>query len=441
MGSLRAFVRRAFLLTAFLVVVGNGYGQRERQIPPPGASEEGGAYSRKFFVQLRAVFGRFRESDLQRAFERAQPIQCSELISENGEWRTVAFFNEKRELGDWYRSSLDEVKRDLTAFIFKGTCRGEHGLVQLTTKFPVGETIDLFNQGRIPLEEIEVNVNAPVRAGFNAETGAYSFDLPYLFLVSRQDDETLYSLSPPRLAERTKYATDVLDHWDCKSVTAENVTYQFLICRTTTMPRNAAERSLYRAPMFGASAYFILSDGKEASSNVKLSFGDSNEADRRVVDAGLPAPEAEPERALWETPDSDEKLLDIARDEFRIRFNPQTWPSRITNAALLTVKQLSSLASGNPAEGADSCVWLPGSADTARRLLSADPNEPVEYSVTARDRDTQSSTSITFEMKSAGGARFGALQCFFPRLPSAFGVTFGRWTSIVGPHLTIEVRP
>src|SRR6478736_3998272 len=122
MASLRAFVRRAFLLTAFLVVVSDGYGQRERQIPPPGASEEGGAYSRKFFAQLRAVFGRFRESDLQRAFERAQPIQCSELISENGEWRTVAFFNEKRELGDWYRSSLDEVKRDLTAFIFKGTC-------------------------------------------------------------------------------------------------------------------------------------------------------------------------------------------------------------------------------------------------------------------------------------------------------------------------------
>src|SRR5579871_1522166 len=56
-------------------------------------------YDRKFFIQLRGVFGRFRDSDLERVFERAQPIQCSELVNDEGEWRTVAFFNEKRELG------------------------------------------------------------------------------------------------------------------------------------------------------------------------------------------------------------------------------------------------------------------------------------------------------------------------------------------------------
>src|SRR2546426_12341960 len=73
-------------------------------------------YDRRFFVQLRGVFGRFRDTDLQRAFDRAQPIQCSELINDEGEWRTVAFFNEKRELGDWYRSTFDEVKSDLAVF-------------------------------------------------------------------------------------------------------------------------------------------------------------------------------------------------------------------------------------------------------------------------------------------------------------------------------------
>src|SRR5262245_57517307 len=46
-------------------------------------------YDRKFFVQLRGVFGRFRDSDLQRVFETARPIQCSELVSGDGEWRTV----------------------------------------------------------------------------------------------------------------------------------------------------------------------------------------------------------------------------------------------------------------------------------------------------------------------------------------------------------------
>ena len=149
-------------------------------------------YDRRFFVQLRGVFGRFRDTDLQRAFDRAQPIQCSELINDEGEWRTVAFFNEKRELGDWYRSSFDEVKSDLAVFTFKGVCRGEHGPVQLTTKFPVTESIQAYNQKRIGLDEVDVNLNAPVRAVYDSQTQAYSFDLPYLFLVSRQDNENIY---------------------------------------------------------------------------------------------------------------------------------------------------------------------------------------------------------------------------------------------------------
>src|SRR5437667_11948938 len=54
-------------------------------------------YDRKFFIQLRGVFGRFRDSDLERVFDQAKPIQCSELVNDEGEWRTVAFFNENRE--------------------------------------------------------------------------------------------------------------------------------------------------------------------------------------------------------------------------------------------------------------------------------------------------------------------------------------------------------
>src|SRR5215510_14888700 len=278
------------------------YAQRERQIQQTQPQDES-RYGRRFFVQLRAVFGRFRDADLQRAFEKAQPIQCSELINEPGDWRTVAFFNEKRELGDWYRGSLEEVKSDLSAFIFKGTCVGEHGPVQLTTKFPVTETVDAYNQGRIPVDGIEVNVNAPVRASFDSQTQAYIFYLPYLFLLRQQDDGNLYSLAPTRVAERDKYARDVLDHWECKSVTAENVTYQFLLCRTTTRNR----RGPNPPPVFGSSAYFILSDGKEASASVKLSVSDADDIAHGVEDqspnvAGSPATRAE-----WETPDSDER--------------------------------------------------------------------------------------------------------------------------------------
>src|SRR4030095_14349355 len=82
--------------------------QRERQTADPRENEQ------KFFDQLRTLFGRFREDDLRRSFDMARPVQCSELTSDTGEWRPVAFFNEDRRLGDWDYRSLDEVKSELS---------------------------------------------------------------------------------------------------------------------------------------------------------------------------------------------------------------------------------------------------------------------------------------------------------------------------------------
>ena len=437
-----AKVSRVLLSIVGLFAAAGVSAQLEHDVQAP----ERPRYDRRFFVQLRGVFGRFRDTDLQRAFDRAQPIQCSELINDEGEWRTVAFFNEKRELGDWYRSSFDEVKSDLAVFTFKGVCRGEHGPVQLTTKFPVTESIQAYNQKRIGLDEVDVNLNAPVRAVYDSQTQAYSFDLPYLFLVNRQDNENIYSLDPPRLAERYKYATDVIDHWDCKSVTADNVTYQFLICRTTTLPRNPTERGQGRVA-FGSSAYFILSDGKEASSSVKLTFNDAGEAKHTVEDASAPNPpngssalDAH-ESEAWEVPDSDEKILDVVREEFRIHFAPQPWTGRIGAAEVLSGKKLSSLASAAPASGADYCVWLPGAPSSVNDLLANHPDVPITYAVTAHDQDGQSSTSIVFDMRTPTGIHLGTLQCVFPRASSAASIAFSRWALIVGDHLALEVRP
>src|SRR5262245_37342068 len=377
---------------ALIVVLGATavHGQREREIQPPEESQ----YGRRFFLQLRDVFGRFRDTDLRRAFEMAQPIHCPELINDPGVWRTVAFFNEKRELGDWYRSSLEEVKSDLAAFIFKGVCLGDQSPVQLTTKFPVTETIDAYNRGRIRFEEIEVNVNTAVRASFDSQIRAYTFDLPYLFLVSQQGNENVYSLNPPRLEGRDRYATDTINHWECKSVTGEAVTYQFLICRTTTVARNPSVRSQQRAS-FGASAYFILSDGKEASSSVKVTFNDADNTQRTIEDVSRsntsnpPGSKTVDDRSLggWQAPDSDEKIIDLIRDAFRIRFAPQAWSGRIASSQLLSEQKLSPLSSSQPSPGADSCIWLPGASTSVSRLLDQTPDESVVYSASARDQD------------------------------------------------------
>src|SRR5215470_7359088 len=152
MDSRRA-ARNLFLVTALLMGT-YAHGQRERQVPPPQEDD----YGAKFFDQLRRIFGRFRDADLRRVFDAAGPIPCSELVTDKGEWREVAFFNENRKLGDWHRSSLDEVKNDLAVYIFKGVCRGQRGPVQVITKFPVDESIRAYQERRINFREIEVNI-------------------------------------------------------------------------------------------------------------------------------------------------------------------------------------------------------------------------------------------------------------------------------------------
>jgi hypothetical protein len=166
---------------------------------------------------------------------------------------------------------------------------------------------------------------------------------------------------------------------------------------------------------------------------VKLSFTDADDTQHKVEDASIKVAETPATPEKWEVPDADEKILDVARDEFRISFNAQTWAGRKSAAAVVSGQQLVSLASFTPVAGADYCVWLPGPASSAAG--------PAAYSVSAHDRDAQSATSITFQITTVSDERVGALQCFFPRASTAVSVAFDRWTSLVGPHLALEVRP
>jgi hypothetical protein len=234
-------------------------------------SGEGSAYGSKFFDQLSTIFGRFRDADLQRVFREAQPIQCSELAGRKGEWRTVAFFNEDRKLGSWYRESLEDVKADLSLYIFKGNCRGDQGRVQVVTEYPTAAGMEAYRQNRIPLELVDITLNDPVEAVVDPRTMAYTFVLPYLFLTERNPAK-IYSLNAPD--RYAAYAPDVASRWECKAVASKDVTYRFLICRTATIPRGAAAQNQDWKPSFGSSAFFVLSDGTEAKTSVQLSFGD-----------------------------------------------------------------------------------------------------------------------------------------------------------------------
>jgi len=434
---------RFLFLTCVVLAPSIVHAQGERQIQFPEES----AYGSKFFDQLRGIFGMFRDSDLRRAFQMAQPIQCSELVVSKGEWRTVAFYNEDRSLGEWCRNSLEEVKADLSVFTFKGTCRGDQGTIQVATEFPVGASVEAYNEGKIRLDQVDVNVNAPVSAVFDLGIQAYVFELPYLFLTGQRSSGNIYSFIAPHRED--SYATDVMGRWECKAVKSSDVTYRFLICRTATVARRPALRNQNRGPAFGASAYFILSDGIEAQTSVSLSFGD---AGRGADNAQAAASTAAPRRPFltregtakpvggWQLPDARSKVVDVGKNEFRLRFSSQTWTGKIGTPEVLADQKMSSPLSAKLQGGADYCTWHPAAADLVGRLLANEPDADVSYSMGTLDKNSLAAASIVFYMKTRAGIPLGTLQCFFTSTESAANIDFDRWVSVVGGHLTLEIR-
>ena len=406
------------------------------------------AYDPRFFDQLRSLFGKFQEADLQRVFQQAKPIQCSNLVGGKGEWREVAFFNEDRKLGDWCRDNLDEVRADLSIYIFKGACRDEQETVQVSTEYPVGESIEAFNDGRIGLDQVLVTVNAPVDTVFNPRTLAYTFELPYLFRVGRQDSTNIYSFIAPH--PNAAYANEVTSFWECKAVASSDVTYRFLICRARTVARGAAAKAKSQGLSFGASAYFVLSDGTEPKTSVNLSFGDvvrPADASTGAAPGGTTSSHpsgtnsAQPRGSRsWRMPDSGTALSEIETGEFRLRFSPQTWTGKIGSPQVLSEQKLSSLQLTGPPQDVDYCIWHPGLLNLVDRLLLDLPEADVVFSAGTFEKSGKAAASIQFEAKTAAGARLGTLQCFFSGKDSPGSIPLDRWISIVGGHLTMEIR-
>jgi hypothetical protein len=250
------------VLFAVAAVATNGYGQREREMPP----SPGNAYGPKFFEQLQRMVGGLGDSDLRHVFQVSRPIQCSELVRDNGEWRDIAFFSGNGKFGSWNRTTFDEVMNNVGVYIFEGVCDHQQANLRLTTKFPVYESVT--REVGAALQEAPVKVNPPVKASFSVYTKAYTFDLPYLFSGRDDNGRSIYSFSPRRLSDR--YLTHVISHWECKAVTEEYLTYQFLVCRTQLFGHEPTDikpdRETFTAS-FGGTAYFVLSNGKEASSS------------------------------------------------------------------------------------------------------------------------------------------------------------------------------
>src|SRR5262249_20459124 len=167
-------ILRRFVWFALLLLPLHSVAQIRR---PVAAPEDRGDYGRKFFDDLRSLFGRLQQADLDRAFQRAKSLHCSDLAGQSGEWKEVAFLNDDRKLGDWHFESIEDVRNDLTTFVFSGACSSENDSLKVATSYAVQETADKYVQGKIPLTQVVMSDNAPVTLRFDENSGAYVFEL------------------------------------------------------------------------------------------------------------------------------------------------------------------------------------------------------------------------------------------------------------------------
>jgi hypothetical protein len=439
--------------TCLLLCALSGTAQIRQQVPAP--APESGDFGTKFFDDLRSLFGRLQRGDLDRAFQRAQAVHCSDLVEEKGEWKQVAFLNDDRKLGDWHFDSIDQVKQDLVKYVFTGRCSSAQSPVRVATSYPVQETFERFQQGRIPLSKVVISDNDPVSVVFERTSEAYVFDLPYLYRDTnaevRNRADQIYTLTPPLTT--SKPDPTVTNEFRCKALSDAELTYRFLLCRTRLIPRGGRVEENGRQSL-GNAAYYIFSDGKEASSSVKLSFGDApvDTADSRTPPppsqpARVPnrAPATEPDippvatQRTWQPAASQTRLVTVAEGEFRLRFKPESWTGRIGKPQLLSAQMLSDFVETSPpARTREYCVWRPGLPGTAAHLLEKTAADDVVYSIEFR-KTLQSVSSAMFEMQNDAGLVLGTLQCLFPQNQTPADVTVANLAAIAGTHVELDV--
>ena len=363
-------------------------------------------YDSKFFQALKAVFDNFGEVDLQRAFQSAQPITCSELV---GNWRQAAFFNEDRNLERWYFKSFEEVQAELSRYIFSGACPSQSAALDLATRFPIRESVEAYNRSQIEFDRIAFKLNPPVKATFDNKARVYTFELPYLYPTGIRDNT--FTLLPQSAS--MKLAADVTNRWECKAVKSADVTYRFLLCRTSIVPRNRSVRSASEDKI-GKSAYVLLTDGREARTTTTLRFATETPANKAIP--------------------GDAKVIDLSRRDFTLRFPSASWDVRIESTTLLVNGQLQSAESG-AAAGKDYCEWKPQSPATA--LLVNDADRTLKFYLSIGD--ISGPGLATIEARTPTNFRLGTLKCFFPSA-SIVDVDLHRLSAVVGEHLGVELR-
>src|SRR5205085_12543952 len=146
----------------------------------------------------------------------------------------------------------------------------------------------------------------------------------------RNGTDLVYTLTPPRTTSKPEPGMAI--EFRCKALSDADLTYRFLLCRNRVVNRDTRTREQGGRPSARSAAYYILSDGKEASSTVKLNFGEGTDSQPRRTEAEpspfdadrTPQPPKTAEPA-WQAAPSDARLSALGDAEFRLKFNAETW--------------------------------------------------------------------------------------------------------------------
>src|SRR5215510_1169775 len=265
-------------------------------------------FGARFLDDLQTLFGRLEASELDSAFQRAKAIRCSDLIGKSGEWKDVGFLNDNRNLAAWHYEDIDSVKSDPVRFVFSGMCSTEQASLRLATRYPVKESYEQFRKGTIPLSKVAVRDNPPVSVLFDRSTDSYTFQLPFLYAEVASRAETTYTLTPPTAASRPE--PGLAAEFRCKAISDADLTYRFLLCRTAFINLNATNSKERIPDSPGSWAYYIFSDGREASSTVNLSFENEPAASRTAKPEREISPPARNTEEVWNAVPPQSTLLD-----------------------------------------------------------------------------------------------------------------------------------
>ena len=369
------------------------------QVSPPPES----AFGKTFFEDLRRLFGELQRSELDQVFQRAKAPQCAELGLAKAEWKQVAYLNDDRTLAAWHFDSIEQVKKDLSKYVFEGKCSDEDTALQVLTSFPMQN-----NQSVSSIRD-----NRPVRGVFDRRSQSFVFELPYLYQIRKVGPDVTYTLIPPQIS--SKPASDVAEELRCKALSDSELTYRFLLCRARLVDHSTRTSSRdFRPQPLGSAAYHILSDGNEARSSVKLTFEDAVEPAKTPV--------------AWQSVPPERSLSDLATKALRVEFDTKFLANAPRHAQLLINGVDLDLSSSTKPKG-DYCAWYPVGADAMTDTEAAS-------TVVLQLATEKSAISAAFEMESDGRRR-GTLMCYFSNVDSVPAVTVGRWQSIVGDRMML----